>query len=212
MPEAYIPATELAAIGNPFITSRVIRVRYREWVSRLTALGIPASRIGLMLGFQSESHGGRANLQPAAAWLQIVKLQSQAGIVVARELALSSLWSWGWGTFISADAQPPVPAEKQAAACTYLWARDPRSATPRRRPRRWRSRASTPTSRPGRSISRPTLQCRYDGGSFATKELTALTAAGVHERGRAHDAARAQPRAHARRRSARPRCCAPSAA
>ena len=26
VPEAYIPATELAAVGNPFITSRVIRV------------------------------------------------------------------------------------------------------------------------------------------------------------------------------------------
>ena len=37
------PATELAAVGNPFITSRVIRVRYREWISRLTVLGIPAS-------------------------------------------------------------------------------------------------------------------------------------------------------------------------
>ncbi len=178
VPEAYIPATELAAVGNPFITSRVIRVRYREWISRLTVLGIPASRLGLMLGFQSEATG-RAGLQPSGTWLGVVKLQSQAGLVVSRELALSSLWSWGWGTFTTADAQPPVPAEKQAAACTYLWARDP-------------SLCDAPTVAATSNIGgfdadltagafdlAPELQCRYTGGSFTTKELTALTAAGV---------------------------------
>ena len=100
VPEAYTPATSLWALGDPFLISRVIRVGFREWITRLTALGIPSSRLGLMLGFQSgDAFGGRAGLQPTAAWLEIVKLQSQAGLVVARELALSSLWSWGWGTF-----------------------------------------------------------------------------------------------------------------
>ena len=122
---------------------------------------------------------GRAGLQPSGTWLGVVKLQSQAGLVVSRELALSSLWSWGWGTFTGADAQPPVPAEKQAAACTYLWARDP-------------SLCDAPTVAATSNIGgfdadltagafdlAPELQCRYAGGSFTTKELTALTAAGV---------------------------------
>ena len=75
-----------------------------------------------MLGFQSgDSQGGRAGLQPTAAWLEIVKLQSQAGLAVARELGLSTVWSWGWGTFATPGSADP---DKQAAACTYLWARD----------------------------------------------------------------------------------------
>ncbi len=182
VPEAYIPATELAAIGNPFITSRVIRIRYREWISRLTVLGIPASRLGLMLGFQSEATG-RANLQPASAWLQVVKLQSQAGIVVSRELALSSLWSWGWGTFISADAQAPVPAEKQAAACTYLWARDPALCDAPTTAAALAIPGFDPDLTAGTFDLAPEMQCRYDGGSFTTRELTALTAAGVPSAG-----------------------------
>ena len=178
VPEAYIPATELAAVGNPFITSRVIRVRYREWVSRLTVLGIPASRLGLMLGFQSEATG-RAGLQPSGAWLGVVKLQAQAGLVVSRELALSSLWSWGWGTFTAADAQPPVPAEKQAAACTYLWARDQALCDAPTVAATSNIGGFDPDLTAGAFDLAPELQCRYAGGSFTTKELTALTAAGV---------------------------------
>ena len=41
VPEAYIAGDELAAVGNPFLTSRVIRVRYREWISRLTVARHP---------------------------------------------------------------------------------------------------------------------------------------------------------------------------
>ena len=123
VPEAYTPATSQVAVGDPFLISRAIRVGFREWVGRLTALGIPPSRIGIMLGFQSgDPFGGRAGLQPESSWLQIVKLQSLAGLVVGRELGLSSIWSWGWGTFATPGSADP---DKQAAACTYLWARDP---------------------------------------------------------------------------------------
>ena len=140
VPEAYTPATSLWSIGNPFLISRQMRVGFREWVGRLTGLGIPASRIGLMLGFQSgDSQGGRAGLQPAAAWLEIVKLQSQAGIAVARELGLSTVWSWGWGTFATPGSADP---DKQAAACTYLWARDT-DALRRARARRARFRSGS---------------------------------------------------------------------
>ena len=177
VPEAYTPATSLWSIGNPFLISRQIRVGFREWVSRLTGLGIPASRIGLMIGFQSgDSQGGRAGLQPAAAWLEIVKLESQAGIVVARELGLSTLWSWGWGTFATPGS---ADADKQAAACTYLWARDntlcdaPALAVP----------GFDPDLTAGAVQLAATTQCSYAGGSFGTAELTALTNAGVSRAG-----------------------------
>ncbi|MDX6560576.1 MAG: hypothetical protein QOD65_390 [Gaiellales bacterium] len=178
VPEAYFPATDFAPVVDPFITSRMIRVRYRKWISDLTALGIPASRLGLMLGFQSEA-SGRAGLQPAAVWLEIVKLQSQAGVVVSRELGLSSLWSWGWGTFTTQDATPPAPAEKQAAACTYLWARDPLLCDAPTTAATLAIPGFDPDLTAGAVDLAPDLQCRYDGGSFTTKELTALTAAGV---------------------------------
>ncbi|MDP9255051.1 MAG: hypothetical protein M3Q31_00605, partial [Actinomycetota bacterium] len=177
VPEAYTPAPSLWSIGNPFLISRQIRVGLREWVSRLTVLGIPASRIGLMLGFQSgDSQGGRAGLQPTAAWLEIVKLESQAGLVVARELGLSTLWSWGWGTFATPGS---ADADKQAAACTYLWARDntlcdaPALAIP----------GFDPDLTAGTVQLAATTQCSYDGGSFGTAELTALTDAGVSRAG-----------------------------
>jgi len=174
VPEAYRPAPQYWSIGSPFLISRQMRIDMRGWVGRLTAIGIPAARIGLMLTFQSgEPSGGRVGLQPTAAWLDIVKLQQLAGLAVARDLGLSSVWSWGWGTFatLPGSADP----DKPAAACTYLWARD-----------------QTLCNAPGLAIPGfdadltagafaldPALQCSYTGGSFATSELTALTAAGV---------------------------------
>jgi hypothetical protein len=174
VPEAYTPATSLWSIGDPFLISRVLRVGFREWVSRLTAIGVPPSRIGLMLGFQSgDPAGGRAGLQPTSAWLEIVKLQQLAALAVARELGLSTVWSWGWGTFATPGS---ADADKPAAACAYLWTRDqtlcnaPLLAIPG---------GFDADLTPGAVDLPPLLQCRYTGGSFATGELTALTAAGV---------------------------------
>ena len=177
VPEAYTPATSLAAVGDPFLISRAIRVGFRDWIGKLTALGIPATRIGLMLGFQSgDPFGGRAGLQPEAAWLQIVKLQSQAGLAVGRELGLSSVWSWGWGTFATPGSADP---DKQAAACTYLWARDqtlcdaPALAVP----------GFDADLTAGSATLGDAFQCRWNGGSFRIAELTALTNAGVSRAG-----------------------------
>lgn len=177
VPEAYTPATSLWGIGNPFLISREIRIGFRQWVRRLTGIGVPANRVGLMLGFQSgDSQGGRAGLQPAATWLEIVKLQSQAAVAVGRELGLSTIWSWGWGTFATPGSADP---DKQAAACTYLWARDttlcdaPALGVP----------GFDPDLTAGSVQLAPTTQCSYDGGSFGTVELTALTNAGVSRAG-----------------------------
>jgi hypothetical protein len=177
VPEAYTPATSLWSLGDPFLISREIRIGFRSFVTRLTALGIPASRLGLMLGFQSgDPFGGRAGLQPTSSWLAIVKLQAQAGLVVARELALSSVWSWGWGTFATPGS---ADDDKQAAACTYLWVRDPAlcDAPALGIP------GFDPDLTAGAVDLSPTVQCRYTGGSFGTAELTALTAAGATSEG-----------------------------
>jgi hypothetical protein len=174
VPEAYTPATSLWSIGDPFLISRVMRVGFREWVARLTAIGVPPARIGLMLGFQSgDPFGGRAGLQPTSVWLEIVKLQQLAALAVARELGLSTVWSWGWGTFATAGSADP---DKPAAACAYLWTRDqtlcnaPALAIPG---------GFNPDLTAGVVDLAPLVQCRYTGGSFTTSELTALTAAGI---------------------------------
>ncbi|HEY3614490.1 MAG TPA: hypothetical protein VGK92_12325 [Gaiellales bacterium] len=174
VPEAYTPATSLWSIGDPFLISRALRVGFREWVSRLTAIGVPPSRIGLMLGFQSgDSQGGRAGLQPTAAWMQIVKLQQLAALNVARELGLSTVWSWGWGTFATPGS---ADVDKPTAACVYLWTRDNNLCGATLLPIVGGFDSDLAVG--ATTLPAPT-QCTYAGGSFATKELTGLTAAGV---------------------------------
>jgi hypothetical protein len=107
---------------GPVLASRRMRIAFRGGVSNLTSIGIPVSRLGLVIGFQSGiGFGGREGLQPTSAWLDFAKLQTLAAKQVASELGITSVWSWGWGTFSPAGAD----ADKPAAACVYLWARDP---------------------------------------------------------------------------------------
>ena len=61
-------------------------------------------------------------LQPTSAWLEIVKLEALAAKQVASEFRIQGIWSWGWATFSVAGNDP----DKPAAACVWLWARDPR--------------------------------------------------------------------------------------
>jgi hypothetical protein len=104
------------------VGSRTRRVAMRQAIGALAGLGIPADRLGLLLGFQSgPGKGGREGLRPTSAWLEIVKRDALAAQQVARELGLATIWSWGWGTFNAAGADP----DKPVAACVYLWARDP---------------------------------------------------------------------------------------
>jgi hypothetical protein len=112
----------LFAMG-PVRASRSMRNGLRGLVTHLTEIGIPANRIALELQFQSvPGQGGREGLQPRAAWLEIVKLEALAAKQVARELKIDGVWSWGWATFSDAGFDP----DKPAAACVWLWARDPK--------------------------------------------------------------------------------------
>ena len=111
----------LYAMG-PLRASRAMRGGMRGLVAHFSQIGIPASRVALELQFQSApGQGGRQGLQPTDAWLEIVKLEALAAKQVAAETHVEGIWSWGWPTFSAAGADP----DKPAAACVYLWTRDP---------------------------------------------------------------------------------------
>ena len=103
---------------GPVAGSRTMRNRFREAVRTFTDIGIPAKRVGIMLGFQASNRGKMG----AIPWFHHVKLQALAIKQVARETQLGSVWSWGWQARNTAQADP----DKEAAACVWLWVRSPR--------------------------------------------------------------------------------------
>jgi hypothetical protein len=118
--EIYVPATATwkqgAVLGN-----RTLRQRYRDAVTDITSIGIPANKVGLMLSFSTTvGFGGRNGLQPTGAWFQVAKWQALAVKQVAAETGIASVWSWGWGRWSAGEQDP----EKGHAACVWLWARD----------------------------------------------------------------------------------------
>ena len=101
--------------------SRTLRNAFRQGVTDLTSIGIPASKIGIFLGFHTNpGQGGREQLKPASAWFDTIKWQVLAIEQVSREIPLATIWSWGWGEWAAADRDP----DKPAAACVYLWTRN----------------------------------------------------------------------------------------
>ncbi len=118
--ETYLAAPSVVGQG-PILGNRTIRLKLRSAVESLTGVGIAASRVGVMLGFQSGGAYGRAGLQPLSAWLEYVKWSVLAAEQVAADTGIGSVWSWGWGTFSKAGADP----DKPTAACVYLWTRSP---------------------------------------------------------------------------------------
>jgi hypothetical protein len=118
--EDYFVGPKISKLGI-VLGSRRLRSGYRDSILAFTDIGVPVSRLGIMLGFQSgPGTGGREGLQPSSAWFELVKLQTLAAEQVAVDLGIATVWSWGWGTFSQAGADP----DKRAAACVYLWARD----------------------------------------------------------------------------------------
>ena len=105
--------------SGPILGNRQIRESIRSSITRFLAIGIPASRLGVMLGFETGSpERGRAGLEPVQAWFDVVKWQALAAKEVAQELHFSTIWSWGW-TFGNID--PDIGR----AACVWVWARSP---------------------------------------------------------------------------------------
>lgn len=101
--------------------SRRLRAKYRQGAAKLLAIGVPSSRIGLMIGFQTGSGvGGREGLAPRSRWFSVAKWQALAARQIARELRLAHVWSWGWAQRNERSNDP----DKTYAACVWLWARD----------------------------------------------------------------------------------------
>ncbi|HEY7148367.1 MAG TPA: hypothetical protein VH420_02875 [Gaiellaceae bacterium] len=119
--EVYFGAPQIYHQG-PVLGSRTLRNAFRQGVTDLTEIGIPPAKIGIFLGFHTNpGQGGREKLKPATAWFDTIKWQVLAVRQVSREIPLATIWSWGWGEWAAADRDP----DKPAAACVYLWTRNP---------------------------------------------------------------------------------------
>jgi hypothetical protein len=119
--EVYFPAP-LIYDQAPVLGNRTLRNAFRDGVLELTSIGIPVSKVGLFLGFQTEKgNGGREGLAKLA-WFRTIKWQALAARQVASELKVATIWSWGWGEWGGGSVDP----DKPAAACVYLWARNHR--------------------------------------------------------------------------------------
>ena len=117
--EVYFPAPLISKQG-PILGNRTMRNAFRDGILELTSAGIPVTKVGLFLGFQTErGNGGREGLE-RLAWFRTTKWQALAAKQVAAELHVPTLWSWGWGEWGGQSVDP----DKPAAACVYLWARN----------------------------------------------------------------------------------------
>jgi hypothetical protein len=166
--EVYFNNNQLFQTGA-LLASRGIRIGFRTQIANLEALGVPAANIGIMLGFQSAAgQDGREGLQPAASWLEMVKLQELAAKQVAADTGIATIWSWGWGTFSNAGSADP---DKQAAACVYLWTRDPTLCNA---PASYQFNTDLTE---GQIILPPGVQCGWTGGSIKSRDVARLTRA-----------------------------------
>jgi hypothetical protein len=123
--QVYLTAPGPAALVKlgPERASRSMRKSLRGLVAKFGQIGISASRVALELQFQSApGQGGRNGLKPKEAWFEYVKLLALASKQVAAETHVEGVWSWGWPSFSVAGNDP----DKPAAACVYLWTRDPK--------------------------------------------------------------------------------------
>ena len=165
--EMYFPAPAVHAMG-PALGSRFMRNEFRRAIEDFTQIGISPSRLGIFLGFQTtRGHGGREGLRPSSAWFRHIKLQVLAIKQVASEVPFHSVWSWGWATWNKAEDDP----DKYAAACVYLWTRDPTLCNgPYSAGRGFRA------SRREGQIRLPTgVQCRIVGREISSGEVAQLT-------------------------------------
>jgi hypothetical protein len=119
--EVYFPAPLIYKRG-PIWGNRTLRQSFRNGILDFTKIGIPVSKLGLFLGFQTtKGTGGREGLA-AKPWFETVKWQALAARFVAKEMKVSSLWSWGWAEWTTTPGEHDP--DKPKAACVYLWTRD----------------------------------------------------------------------------------------
>ena len=103
---------------GPIVGNRTIRESIRASVGRFLAIGIPANRLGVMLGFESNSSARGRDGLAASAWFEVVKWQALAARQVANELHFATIWSWGWTSYTGT-----TDPDFGHAACVWLWTR-----------------------------------------------------------------------------------------
>ncbi len=119
--EIYFPAPLLYQQG-PVLASRTMRQAFRNGILDFTRAGVPVSKLGIYLGFQTtRGTGGREGLA-AEPWYRTVKWQVLAARYVAREMHFNSIWSWGWAEWKTTPGEHD--SHKRIAACVYLWTRN----------------------------------------------------------------------------------------
>jgi hypothetical protein len=121
--ESYFPAPRVGRMGT-LAGGRWVRELFRKRMAPYLDLGIPTSKLGIMLGFHTTPGSGGREHAPLLQWLNVTKLQAGAAQEVAKELGLRYVWSWGWGVF--GKGSPEDDPDKPTAACVYLWARNPK--------------------------------------------------------------------------------------
>ena len=151
--EVYFPAPLIYRQG-PILGSRTLRQAFRKGILDFTEIGVPVSKLGLFLGFQTtKGTGGREGLE-AKAWFRTVKWQALAARYVAREMKFSSIWSWGWAEWKTTPGEHDL--DKPTAACVYLWTRDPKLCNGPHAAGRGFNRSRTE----GQPVLPPGLRCR----------------------------------------------------
>jgi hypothetical protein len=167
--EAYYDGSKIYPLG-PVIANRRMRLGMRFTLNLFESAGVPRSRFGFMLGFhsaQTPGIAGRQGLQPAEAWLRVVKWEALAARQIAAEYGLPTIWTWGWGTF----GPESVDADKAAAACTWLWTRDQTLCDAPAM-----GGAGFVTSLVEGQIVEPAgVQCTFAGGHVTTRSVARLT-------------------------------------
>lgn len=163
--EKYFNAPAVHRAG-PELGSRRMRTSMRDSLARLFAAGVPPTKLGIVLAFQTRrGTGGREGLEPAGAWFEVSKLQALAAKQVARELGLAYVVSWGWG-FFNEQARDP---DKLGAACVWLWTRDPSLCDAGSLPERFDR-----DLRAGQIDLPRGVRCAFGSATITTNEIAAL--------------------------------------
>jgi hypothetical protein len=168
--EAYYDAPNMIRRG-PVMANRRMRLGVRELVDLFGSIGVQPERLGIMLGFhsaQTPGIAGRQGLQPREAWFRVVKWEALTAREVATDERLSTVWSWGWGTF----GPESVDADKADAACVWLWTRNtalcdaPAAVGP----------AFDTSLAEGQIVLPPRAACTFAGGNVSRAAVARLAA------------------------------------
>ena len=166
--EVYFPAPLIYKQG-PIRGSRTLRQAFRNGILDFTKAGIPVSKLGIFLGFQtSKGTGGREGLE-AKAWFRTVKWQALAARYVAKEMKFSSIWSWGWAR-VDDDARGDTTRRSRKRRASISGREVRACATAPAPPARDSSRSRTE----GQLILSPGLRCQLGHAAVRWSQINPI--------------------------------------